>query len=242
MEAVKRTPARIALLEDDLDQAALMVGWLERAGHKPAHFDNSKEFLRNVLRESYDLLMLDWLLPSMNGLEVLQRVRESGKNNTPVLFITAKDAEADIVEALEAGADDYMSKPLRSGEMLARVEALIRRAYGNRKAEQLPQTAPYVFDVKRKRVLLGDDEIELTHREFDLALFMFRHAGSVVSRSHILESIWGMHGAELNTRTVDTHISRLRKKLQINESTGWRLSAIYQHGYRLEKLDDEAAD
>ncbi len=217
-----------------------MVKWLQEAGHNCSHFDNSKDFLRNALRESYDLLMLDWMLPEMSGLEVLQKVRQSGKNFTPVIFITARDEESDIVRALEAGADDYMAKPVRYKELAARVAALARRAAGGRDPDDVPDTAPYVFDLKRKTVHVGEDAVELTHREFDLALFMFRKAGRVVSRSHILESIWGMHGADLNTRTVDTHISRLRKKLNLNESNGWQLSAIYQHGYRLERLGESA--
>ena len=185
--------------------------------------------------------MLDWMLPEMSGLEVLQKVRQSGKNFTPVIFITARDEESDVVRALEAGADDYMAKPVRYNELAARVAALGRRASGGRDPDDMPETSPYVFDLKRKTVGLGDEEVELTHREFDLALFMFRKAGRVVSRSHILESIWGMHGADLNTRTVDTHISRLRKKLHLNESNGWQLSAIYQHGYRLERLGEPDA-
>ena len=230
---------RIALLEDDQEQAELMVKWLADAGHNCSHYDNGKDFLRKALRESYDLLMLDWMLPQLSGLEVLQKIRQSGKNFTPVIFITARDEEADIVRALEAGADDYMAKPIRYKELVARVAALARRAAGGRAPDELPDTEPYRFDLKRKTVGLGDEEVELTHREFDLALFMFRNCGRVVSRSHILESIWGMHGADLNTRTVDTHISRLRKKLQLNESNGWQLSAIYQHGYRLERLGED---
>jgi len=229
---------RIALLEDDQEQAELMLRWLVDAGHNCSHFDNGRDFLRNALRESYDLLMLDWMLPQMSGLEVLQKIRQSGKNFTPVIFITARDDETDIVRALEAGADDYMAKPIRYKELVARVAALARRASGGREPDEMPDCAPYNFDVKRKTVGLAGDEIELTHREFDLALFMFRNSGRVVSRSHILESIWGMHGADLNTRTVDTHISRLRKKLQLNEANGWQLSAIYQHGYRLERLGE----
>ncbi|MBT8136473.1 MAG: response regulator transcription factor [Gammaproteobacteria bacterium] len=232
---------RIALLEDDQEQAELMLKWLADAGHTCSHYDNGRDFLRKALRESYDLLMLDWMLPEMSGLEVLQKIRQSGKNFTPVIFITAKDQESDIVRALEAGADDYMAKPIRYKELVARVAALARRAAGGREPDELPDTEPYKFDLKRKTVGLGDDEVELTHREFDLALFMFRNSGRVVSRSHILESIWGMHGADLNTRTVDTHISRLRKKLQLNESNGWQLSAIYQHGYRLERLGESPA-
>lgn len=229
---------RIALLEDDQDQAELMVKWLSDAGHGCSHFNNGRDFLRNALRESYDLLVLDWMLPQMSGLEVLQKIRQGGKNFTPVIFITARDDETDVVRALEAGADDYMAKPIRYKELVARVAALARRASGGREPDEMPACEPYSFDLKRKTVGLAGEEIELTHREFDLAMFMFRNNGRIVSRSHILESIWGMHGADLNTRTVDTHISRLRKKLQLTEANGWQLSAIYQHGYRLERMTE----
>ena len=229
---------RVALLEDDVDQAALVCEWLRDAGHNVSHFSASRDFLRTALRESFDVLILDWLVPRMSGLEVLQKIRQSGKTATPVIFITAKHEEADIVQALEAGADDYMGKPLGRRELVARLTALARRAGGGHDANDAPAVEPYTFDLVRKTVSLDGELVELTHREFDLALFMFRRFGRVISRTHILESIWGMHGTELNTRTVDTHISRLRKKLKINDENGWQLSAIYQHGYRLEHVGD----
>ncbi|MEM9056040.1 MAG: response regulator transcription factor [Pseudomonadota bacterium] len=232
---------RVALLEDDADQAALVCEWLRDAGHTVSHFSASRDFLRTALRESFDALILDWLVPRMSGLEVLQKIRQSGETATPVLFITAKHEEADIVHALEAGADDYMAKPLRQRELVARLTALERRASGGQAADDAPVVEPYAFDVVRKTVSLNGEPVELTHREFDLALFMFRRVGRVISRAHILESIWGMHGTELNTRTVDTHISRLRKKLKINDENGWQLSAIYQHGYRLENIGEAPA-
>lgn len=228
---------RIAVLEDDLDQARLIEAWLTGAGHQCHHMSDGKGFLRTVLRESYDLLLLDWMVPDMTGIDVLRRYRESEQGYTPVLFVTAKDRERDIVEALEAGADDYMSKPIRELELQARVAALGRRAHGGRKPDELPDTDPYDIDQARQSIALSGETVELTHREYELAVFLFRNSGRVVSRDHILEAIWGMHGQQLNTRTVDTHVSRLRKKLKIGEETGWKLTAIYQHGYRLEKIE-----
>ena len=227
---------RIALLEDDIDQAELVCAWLQQAGHNVRHFSTSRDFLRGVLRESYELLVLDWMLPRMDGLEVMDRVRDSLRNYTPILFITARDDQDAVVKALESGADDYMAKPLAQREFLARVTALGRRS-GGFAGERISDIEPYEIDVERKAIYFNGVQVELTHREYDLAAFMFRHVGSVISRAHILESIWGMHGADLNTRTVDTHISRLRKKLNIKEENGWQLSAIYQHGYRLERIN-----
>ncbi len=224
-------------MEDDVDQAELIAVWLKSAGHTVNHFSSSRSFLREVLRDSYDLLVLDWIVPDMDGVEVMTRVRSSARHYTPVLFVTAKDTEDDVVAALGAGADDYMAKPLSQREFVARVSAVVRRGNVDAGKNEMPELTPYEVKLDRKQISLDGEQVELTHREFDLAVFMFRNAGRVVSRSHILESIWGIHGADLNTRTVDTHISRLRKKLKIGPEKGWKLSAIYQHGYRLERTD-----
>ncbi|MEO0973753.1 MAG: response regulator transcription factor [Pseudomonadota bacterium] len=230
---------RIAVLEDDQDQAVIVQRWLEGAGHSCSVRDRGDTFLRMVLHESFDLLLMDWMMPSgASGLEIMQRVRESGRDYTPVLMTTARDEEADIVAALTAGADDYMVKPLRRSELLARVGALVRLARGGRADDELPDTSPYSIDLDGKRISLAGEAITLTHREFDLAVFLFVNAGRALSRGHILESIWGMPNADLNTRTVDTHMSRLRRKLTIGEENGWKLTAIYQHGYRLERVGD----
>lgn len=224
---------RVALLEDDIDQAALIEHCLNEQGHRCQHFGSRKAFLRHVLRESYDLFLMDWMLPDGTGIEALHEVRRQNKLQTPVIFITSRDAEADIVKALEAGADDYMAKPVRTQELLARVKAVTRRGAVDDTALKLA-FAPFTFDLKNQTLSLNDEIISMTHREFSLALFMFRNVGKVISRNHLLEAIWGMKGNEVSTRTVDTHMSRLRKKCRFNDLPEWKLSAIYQHGYRLE--------
>lgn len=229
---------RIAYLEDDLDQAAVVKGWLENAGHNVLHFSASKDFLKSVGRDSYDLMILDWLLPEVSGIDVMSHVRNTLKAYIPILFVTQKDQELDVVEALEKGADDFMAKPIRKLELLARIHSVTRRVLGMNE-DKLPEASPYTFRSDSTCVELGEELIELTHREYDLARFLFSRAGRVVSRAHILQSIWGFTTMDMNTRTVDTHISRLRKKLRINQENGWNLSAIYQHGYRLEKLNEE---
>ncbi len=229
---------RIAYLEDDLDQAVVVKNWLLEAGHAVMHFSTSKDFLKSVGRDSYDLMLMDWLLPDSSGIEVMRHVRSTLKAYTPILFVTQKDAESDVVEALEEGADDYMAKPISKLELLARIKSVTRRILGMNEKE-LPEAAPYKFRSDSTTVELGDEVIELTHREYDLARFLFSRAGRVVSRAHILQSIWGFTTMDMNTRTVDTHISRLRKKLSIGPENGWHLTAIYQHGYRLEKYNVE---
>jgi len=230
---------RIALLEDDQDQVELFTLWLKDSEHSVKACGTGADFLRAVRRDSYDLYLLDWMLPDMSGIDVLRKLRDELQDYTPVLIATAKNQERNIVQALEAGADDYLTKPLRQREMMARVNALARRAAGGRPQEKAVDAKPYELDMEHKRVSLNGDEISLTTREFDLATFFFRNAGRVVSRPHILETIWGIENADVSTRTVDTHISRLRKKMQLTDANGWKLSAIYQHGYRLERAIPE---
>jgi DNA-binding response OmpR family regulator len=227
---------RIALLEDDKDQAALVNLWLEGAGHEVKIYPTSREFQKAVARDSYDLLVLDWILPDINGDEVLKWVRETVDWPIPVLFMTQRDAEEDVVHILELGADDYMAKPVSQAVLIARINALGRRARPQEEIDQSTDYGAYHLDPKTHTISVNGEPIELTSREFDLAWFLFRNSGRVLSRGHILEAVWGS-SPDLNTRTVDTHISRLRKKLNISEQNGWRLKAIYQHGYRLELLN-----
>jgi two-component system response regulator RegX3 len=227
---------RIALLEDDKDQAALVNLWLEGAGHEVKIFPTSREFQKAVARDSFDLLVLDWILPDINGDEVLKWVRETVDWPIPVLFMTQRDAEEDVVHILELGADDYMAKPVSQAVLIARINALGRRARPREDDDQSTDYGAYHLDPKTHTISVNGEAIDLTSREFDLAWFLFRNSGRVLSRGHILEAVWGS-SPDLNTRTVDTHISRLRKKLNISEGNGWRLKAIYQHGYRLESLN-----
>lgn len=226
---------RIALLEDDPDQSDLMKLWLEDGDHAVVSYSTGRDFLRDVRRESFDVYLIDWMLPDQTGIEVVRKLRQELSDSTPILIATIKNTEQDVVEALRLGADDYLAKPVRRRELNARIEALHRRVVGSIDKPEVQNAAPYVIDPVHKQVRLNDNSISLTNREFDLTALLFYNAGKVMSRSHILEVIWGIDNDDLSTRTVDTHISRLRKKLQINETNGWKLSAIYQHGYRLER-------
>ena len=226
----------IALLEDDPDQSVLLQAWLAEAGHKCSVFSSGKEITKSLIRDSYDVLILDWLVPDMNGLEVLQWVRENVQWHIPVLFITQRDAEEDVVEALQFGADDYMSKPVKKAEMLARIQSITRRSQTTTQNEDTLEFLPYKLTPSTSSVKLNNEAIEVTQKEFELLLFMFKNVGRILSRGYILESVWGQ-SADLNTRTVDTHVSKLRRKLAINADNGWQLSSIYQHGYRLERND-----
>ncbi len=227
---------RIAYLEDDPDQARLIRLWLEDAGHQVTSFQAGRDLVRVLRSESFDLLILDWMVPDMTGIEVLDWTRSHYDWNMPVLFCTQKNSEDDIVRALEAGADDYMEKPLNQRELVARVGALQRRMLLGRSNSQSLDFEPYTIDLANRTITLHDEPIELTQKEYDLAVFLFKNLGRAISRGHILDTVWGM-SPDLNTRTVDTHISRLRKKLRFGSETGWGLTSIYQHGYRLDQAN-----
>lgn len=223
----------IGLLEDDEDQRRLLEHWLVQAGYTVRCYPSGSEFRRRQGPISIDLLILDWNMPEESGMSVLRALRDAG-SMLPVLFLTARTSEEDIVAALREGADDYVSKPARQSELLARVEALLRRTHLQMESPVDEDLEPYRIDSVRRRVELDGEEVPLTDREFDLVLFLFRRRGRVVSRETLLESIWNIRG-DVATRTVDTHVSRLRKKLGLTGNHGWRLNAVYQHGYRLER-------
>lgn len=227
----------VGLLEDDQDQADLIRVWLEAAGYQVRWYADSKEFRRKLGAESIDLLVLDWNLGTQtSGLEVLEWMRQSAHQRLPVVFLTARTSEQDIVTGLQAGADDYVVKPAKQAELLARLASVLRRTGVNvQAASWLSELDPYQIDMERRSIRINDEDIELTDREFDLASYLFRRHGRIVSREALLENVWNLSG-DVNTRTVDTHVSRLRKKLQLSGDNGWALSAVYQHGYRLEQV------
>ncbi len=132
------------------------------------------------------------------------------------------------------GADDYVVKPPKQGELLARVAAVLRRRGGEHDGNEVLELPPYRIDPQRRQISINGEPVELTQREYELACYLFRRQGRIVSRDALLENVWNLAG-DVSTRTVDTHISRLRKKLGLSGENGWRLTAVYQHGYRIEQ-------
>jgi DNA-binding response OmpR family regulator len=226
---------RIALLEDDADHARHIAGLLESAGHAANVFSRGRQLLAELTRESYDVVVLDWVVPDVSGFDVLRAMRGQQALDTPVLFLTSRNSETDVVQALDAGADDFLVKPPRERELLSRVAALGRRSHGLPAEEEVIEIEPFRVEVAARRMLRDGAPVELTPREFDVALFFFRNAGRVVSRSHILETVWG-RSAEVATRTLDTHVSRLRAALGLSSETGLKLTPVYGYGYRLESV------
>ncbi len=231
---------RIALLEDEQDQADLVCAWLKAAGHSCHAYMLGRDLVREAQRETFDLFLLDWEVPGMSGAEVLVWIRANIAEPVPVLFVTARQREEDIVHALSSGADDYMVKPLGKLELLARIDALARRTRPNlNQPEESIDFGRLRVDCRNRQVWLGGEEVAMTQKDYELALFLLRNVGRLLSRGYILEAVWGQ-SADINTRTVDTHISRIRGKLQLTPENGWRLLAVYQHGYRLERVEAAA--
>lgn len=230
---------RIAILEDDPDQLIILKRWLTDVGHDVHGFEGGRECMKQVGRESFDAFVLDWQVPDVSGAEVLRWIRENVSKLVPVLFVTVRDAEEDIVYALENGADDYMIKPARRHELVARMNALFRRAYP-REEELLLKFPPFEIDVQHGEIRRDGRKIELTPKEFDLAATLFRNIGRLMSRGHLQEAVWGRVG-DIATRTVDTHVSQVRKKLDLRTETGYRVVPIYNYGYRLEHVGAETA-
>jgi len=197
-------------------------------------YHSGREAMKQANRESFDLFMLDWQVPDVSGAEVLAWLRSNVSRSVPVLFVTVRDSEQDIVFALEHGADDYMVKPVRRQELLARVHALLRRAYPIEE-KKLLSFPPYDIDIQRGEVRRDGAKIELTPKEFELTVALFRNIGRLLSRGHLQESVWGRTG-DIATRTVDTHVSQVRKKLDLRPESGYRVVPIYNYGYRLEKV------
>lgn len=223
---------RIALLEDDVPQATLVERWLQQAGMTCSVFGTGAAFRAAIPNESFDLLVIDWMLPDDDGLAVLVWLRETMRVRLPVMFATTRAEEDALVLALEKGADDYLIKPLRRGEMLARINALFRRG-ANVKAVTLVTLGNVIIDTDKHRATIGGAQVDLTDRELELAVYMLRNHGRLLTRQELLENVWRT-SPDIVTRTVDTHVSRLRAKLGLTAENGFDLSTVYHKGYRLE--------
>ena len=224
----------IGLLEDEPHLAQHVREILEGAGHTVSVFTNGADIVRAIGRDTIDLFVLDWRVPRMSGLEVLKHIRDVRALKEPVIFLTSRNDEQDITDALNAGADDYCTKPVRPREFLARIAALQRRTYPERTNEDTLRTLlDYTFNKIDNTVAFAGKKVTLSEKEFKLALFMFENHERAVSRERLLQEIWG-GGSDDLSRSLDVHVSWLRKKLDLSAtSTTLRFKPIYGFGYRL---------
>ena len=225
---------KIAYLEDDAAHVERVQTLLTDAGHVCETFDDGAQLIRALKRTRYDMLLLDWQVPGVTGHELTVWARANLNERLPIIFMTSRSLETDIVSALRAGADDYMIKPIRQAELLARIEALARRAQLAATAAQTAiELGRYRIDTQKRSCTFDDAPIELTSREFDLVALLFQHVGRVVSREYIGGTLWGQSSNAIS-RTLDTHMSRVRAKLNLRPENGVRLTPVYGHGYRLD--------
>jgi two-component system phosphate regulon response regulator PhoB len=205
-------PPRILVVEDELPLATLLVYNLEAEGYQVEHVDNGDEAELRIAESPPDLLLLDWMLPGVSGLEICRRLRSRDiARDMPIIMLTARGEEGERVRGLSVGADDYVVKPFSTPELMARVRALLRRARPERVASKL--TAGDIdLDRDTRRVRRGGREIHLGPTEFRLLEYFIEKPGRVFTRGQLLDSVWGM-SAEIDERTVDVHVGRLRKAL-----------------------------
>ena len=232
-----RTMARHVLLVEDDREIAELVELHLRDIHCVANIAGSgQEALARLAQHRYDLMILDLMLPDLDGLTICQRLRTGG-DYLPILMLTAKSSELDRVLGLELGADDYLVKPFSFPELLARVKALLRRAEAlSGLAGAVPDDAriargPLVIEVSKRRALLAGRELALTAKEFDLLLHFARQPGRVFSRGQLLDQVWG-YGHEGYEHTVNSHINRLRAKLEPNPAEPRYLLTVWGVGYK----------
>lgn len=238
---------RIAVLDDDPILQELLNSTLEKHDHVCRTYSTGASLLKDLRIETFDLIILDWHLPDMEGPQVAQTARQIVGPQLPILFITRRNSERDVIEGLAHGADDFMTKPLRMGELVARASALLRRTFPQAMGSRLA-FGPYCFDPAQRTLALHGHIVELKNREYELALLLFRNTGRLLSRGHIREVAWG-EVSDGPSRSLDTHVSRLRTKLALTPANGYTITSIYGVGYRLDKMmtgtepaDDAAPD
>ncbi|MEO8411088.1 MAG: response regulator transcription factor [Propionivibrio sp.] len=233
---------KIAYLEDDVEVAATVGGWLRDAGYEVECFASGVDCARAVASEHFDACLFDWMVPDLPGTEVLARLQiKLRQAMPPVIFATGRDSEADVVDVLSAGADDYIVKPLSRPVLLARLQAVLRRR-GGTPTELLKQDfGSLSVDHGRRQFVRDGKLLTLTERETDLALHLFQNIGRLLTREHLIKVVWALT-PDIDTRTIDVHVSTLRRKIGLTPEFGWRLVSIYGYGYRLERYTDPQKD
>jgi len=222
--------AKILLVEDEIPLQELVSFNVQNAGHTIIAMDNANDALMRLEEYLPDLILLDIMLPGLKGDQFLKLIRSNSKySGIPIIVVSAKNSEGDIVQLLEAGADDYLTKPFSMKVLLARIKVVLKRS----RQDELPEVITYAdlkVDEVKHQVYLADQEIILTNKEFELLLLLIKHPRRVFTRNQLLTTIWG-YDTEVFTRTVDSHISTLRKKLG---EVGQVIKSVPKIGYKVE--------
>lgn len=215
---------RILVAEDDIAIADLIRMNLEMVGYDVKVVNDGIEVLSKIQEEDFALVILDVMLPSLDGFEIIKKI---DTRNNSIIFLTARNELKDKLKGLKEGADDYITKPFEPLELLARVEAVIRR---NKTYDEILNFKHIVLNESKRVIIINDREVELTPKEFELFVYLLKNKNIAISRTQLIEQIWG-YDFEGETRTIDMHIQKIRKKLDLKEN----LKTIYKFGYRLEE-------
>jgi phosphate regulon transcriptional regulator PhoB len=227
-------PKKIAIVEDEAELATLIEYNLTRNGYQAQILGGAKDTLKSLEQARPDLVLLDVMLPDVDGFELCRQIRQSALlKRTPVIFLTARSDEVDRVLGLEIGGDDYMTKPFSPRELIARVKAHLRREEMESEPPVL-EIGPFRIDRTARRVYQGKRELELTSTEFNLFDFFLTHPGRAYSREQLLEAVWGEQRF-VTPRTVDVHIRRLREQIEEQPDTPRYLTTVRGFGYRFEE-------
>lgn len=218
---------KVLLVDDESDMRQLVGMYLDNFGYEWKEAENGKVALSMLQAENFDFVILDMMMPEMDGMEVCKEIRRY--SDIPIIFLTAKGEEWNRVNGLRIGADDYIVKPFSPGELIARMEAVLRRYTKHEEQEEL-RLGSIVIDEKRRSVEIEGQAVSLTVKEFDLLHFLCSHGGQVFSREQLLEKVWGYDYAG-STRTVDTHIKTMRLKLKEH---GNYIQTVWGVGYKFE--------
>jgi DNA-binding response OmpR family regulator len=222
--------SRILVAEDDPDIANLLMHYLQRAGFEADMVSSGRDVVPRVRKAPPDLLLLDLMLPEVDGLQVCRAVRGDPQTaSIPIIMVTAKGEESDRIVGLELGADDYITKPFSPNEVIARIKALLRRAQRTGPADGRLTYGPLSVDVDRHLVRIDAREVKLTAKEFLLLQYLMQHRGRVLSRDLLLSDVWG-YSYTGGTRTVDVHVRRLREKVPFLTEA---IVTVKQFGYKL---------
>ncbi len=225
-----RPPTRILVAEDDADIGNLLEHYLRKAGFVATLVTSGRDVMPQIKHEAPDLVVLDLMLPGLDGLQVCRAIRADANTAAiPIIMLTAKAEESDRIVGLELGADDYITKPFSPNEVVARVRALLRRAHRAAPANSRLSYGGLSVDVDRHVVKIDGTEVKLTAKEFLLLQYLMLHRGRVLSRDLLLSDVWG-YSYTGGTRTVDVHVRRLREKVPMLADT---IVTVKQFGYKL---------
>ncbi|MEH6827466.1 response regulator transcription factor [Parasphingorhabdus sp.] len=224
---------RVAIADDDSEIIEFLGGIVEGQGYVYAGYADGTSLSNALLRDTFDLVILDWNMPGKNGMQILEWMESAVEDRPPVIMMTSRTAKQDITDALNAGADDYITKPEDKNVIAARINALLRRNNGASAMETTAEYGDYLLNRIEQTVRHGDREIALTAKEFELTDLMFRNRDRTLSRRYIMETVWRTN-AHLATRTLDMHVSRIRSKLALKPENGFRIFTVFGYGYRLE--------